>query len=182
MGLTEDLLRQEQERRRQAAAAAQQGVSRQRSGPGQGDGAARRPQRPGPARKWPLRDWINRGKFKAIGPRPAQVYAVLLVLSNPKSRQYSGGRERIAEACGCDEATVTRSLDTLAVHGLIRRQQTRQTVNGSVRSGLFVWILEPGEEAVVADTDARLPGAELDAQKCAPTENAPGSNPVGAQK
>jgi len=133
-----------EDRARREAAAAQARTPRSSPGKLGPDGKPRPRRRPGPAKRWPLREWVKRGVWAKTG-RAGQLYGALLVLANPKSRQYSGGRERLAEACNCGPDNITLMLERLEDLGMIRRQQTKQTVNGAITSGLFVWIVDPPE-------------------------------------
>jgi hypothetical protein len=130
--------------------------------PAQGGGAGQA-QSPGGAKprkshkaKWPLREWVLRGTMAKAG-RAAQLYLALVALANPKTRQYSGGRARLAEACGCSDHHVSEMLAQLEDLAMVKRLQTKKTVAGAIVSGLFVWILDP-PQIPAGDQGASLPG------------------------
>ena len=155
MGLTDKLLADDQKRRVETRPHPK--TSKPKNGSvGGGRNASRK------GKRWSvtgmIRSWIGLGRW-ALAKRSAQLYVALLAKANPKTRIFNGGRAELAQACGCEDSTITRMLETLERLDMIKRRQHTRTVNGSISSSISVWILDPPEPGDQAKTTS-LPGMQ----------------------
>lgn len=184
----QEIVKREAERRAQEAAARGQhrpaaatSPGGQAVGPNQAKGAPVGKKRPGPGKRWPLREWMGRETWAILSSSTQAVFAWLCVKTDPRTGYWGHGYGPIGRACGISTDTVGRAVAQLQDNRLVKVQTQVMPCRGQPRTRVMIWILSPGEDFDLNRVDARLSGMGPEPQPCGPVGGAGAAVATGGQ-